>query len=188
MVKYKETEISGTVEVSSVHYFTSVQLQSTDTGHHKGNSSDMERISTNLSHLTGTFIKHTGDLTILLSEADQDAKIMSHGRLGLLGSISLNCSWKIEEIMEVILKASAEHLPGLPTRAELIQWLVEHNVVEKETEIFDTSELKKLWNFMRAVAPRYLSAEDIRSFMPSTNYYLLQDHSETLDFLRVQLS
>lgn len=42
------------------------------------------------------------------------------------------------------IRASAEQVPGLPTRAELDQWLVEHDTIEKETEVFDTGELKKL--------------------------------------------
>lgn len=42
------------------------------------------------------------------------------------------------------VKSSAEEVPGLPTRAELQQWLAEHDIIEKETEIFDTGELKKL--------------------------------------------
>ena len=32
----------------------------------------------------------------------------------------------------------------LPTRAELQEWLNEHDKIEKETEIFDSGELKKL--------------------------------------------
>lgn len=47
------------------------------------------------------------------------------------------------------VQASAEQVPGLPTRAELKQWIAEHDAVEKETEIFDTGELKKLRNFTR---------------------------------------
>ena len=40
------------------------------------------------------------------------------------------------------VKASAVEVPGLPTRAELQQWLAEHDAIEKETEIFDSGELK----------------------------------------------
>jgi hypothetical protein len=49
------------------------------------------------------------------------------------------------------LETSAEVVPGLPTRAELEQWIVEHDEIEKETEIFDTGELKKLRNFTRGL-------------------------------------
>ena len=42
------------------------------------------------------------------------------------------------------MRSSAEDVPGLPTRAELQKWIAEHDVIEKETEIFDTGELTKL--------------------------------------------
>ena len=42
------------------------------------------------------------------------------------------------------IRSSAEEIPGLPTRSELEKWIVEHDNTEKETEIFDTGELKKL--------------------------------------------
>lgn len=47
------------------------------------------------------------------------------------------------------LKTSAEEIPGLPTHSELQQWIIEHDAIEKETEILDTGELKKLRNFTR---------------------------------------
>lgn len=42
------------------------------------------------------------------------------------------------------VRSSAQEVPGLPTRAELETWLLEHDRIEKETEIFDSGELKKL--------------------------------------------
>lgn len=42
------------------------------------------------------------------------------------------------------IRTSAETVPGLPTQEELQHWLVEHDAIEKETEIFDTGELTKL--------------------------------------------
>jgi len=42
------------------------------------------------------------------------------------------------------IRDSVEEIPGLPTRAELQAMVAEHDVIEKETEIFDTGELKKL--------------------------------------------
>ena len=42
------------------------------------------------------------------------------------------------------MRSSAEDVPGLPTRAELQKWIAEHDVIEKETETFDTGELTKL--------------------------------------------
>lgn len=49
------------------------------------------------------------------------------------------------------VRSSAEEVPGLPTRAELQQWLSEHDIIEKETEIFDSGELKKLKMFTKGV-------------------------------------
>lgn len=42
------------------------------------------------------------------------------------------------------IRSSAEEVPGLPTRPELQALLDEHDRIEKETEIFDSGELKKL--------------------------------------------
>ena len=42
------------------------------------------------------------------------------------------------------MRSSAEDAPGLPIRAELQKWIAEHDMIEKETEIFDTGELTKL--------------------------------------------
>jgi hypothetical protein len=42
------------------------------------------------------------------------------------------------------IRTSAEDIPGLPTREQLQEWLSEHDRIEKETEIFDSGELKKL--------------------------------------------
>ena len=61
------------------------------------------------------------------------------------------------------IRASSPAVSGLPTREQLGQWLVEHDKVEKETEIFDSGELKKFKNFTKGecrVAPFF-------SFPPS---------------------
>jgi hypothetical protein len=47
------------------------------------------------------------------------------------------------------IRSSAEHVPGLPTREELQKWLVEHDAIEKETEIFDSGELKTIKKFTK---------------------------------------
>ncbi|KAJ4472220.1 hypothetical protein J3R30DRAFT_3298867 [Lentinula aciculospora] len=94
------------------------------------------------------------------------------------------------------VQSSAEEVPGLPTREELKKWLAEHDIVEKETEIFDTGELKKLRNFTRAATQRNLSPEDtdLIELTLTTIYaldkllHLLRDRSETLDLLGVRLS
>ena len=47
------------------------------------------------------------------------------------------------------VRSSAEAVPGLPSKEELEQWLVEHDKIEKETEIFDSGELSKLKKLTR---------------------------------------
>jgi hypothetical protein len=42
------------------------------------------------------------------------------------------------------VRSSAEHVPELPTRAELQQWLIEHDAIERETDMFDSGELQNL--------------------------------------------
>jgi hypothetical protein len=37
-----------------------------------------------------------------------------------------------------------EQISGLATRAQLDEWLAEHDRIEKETEMFDSGDLKKL--------------------------------------------
>ena len=43
-----------------------------------------------------------------------------------------------------VVRSSAEEVPGLPTRTELQVLLDEHDRIEKETEIFDSGDLKRL--------------------------------------------
>ena len=47
------------------------------------------------------------------------------------------------------VRASAAAKTGLPTREELEHWLMEHDKIEKETEIFDSGELKKFKKFTK---------------------------------------
>jgi hypothetical protein len=47
------------------------------------------------------------------------------------------------------IRSSAEEVPGLPTRAELKKWQVEHDQIEKETDVFDSGELRKLRMFTK---------------------------------------
>jgi len=47
------------------------------------------------------------------------------------------------------LETSSEEVPGLPTHAELERWLVEHDKIEKDTEVLDAVELNKLRSFTR---------------------------------------
>jgi hypothetical protein len=51
------------------------------------------------------------------------------------------------------VRASTAAGSGLPTRKRLEQWLIEHDKIEKETEIFDSGELKKFKNFTMGQYP-----------------------------------
>lgn len=53
------------------------------------------------------------------------------------------------------VRTSADSVPGLPSREQLRDWLAEHDRIEKETEIFDSGELKKLRKFTKGT--NYLS-------------------------------
>ncbi|KIJ19988.1 hypothetical protein PAXINDRAFT_166167 [Paxillus involutus ATCC 200175] len=94
------------------------------------------------------------------------------------------------------LRTSAESIPGLPTREQLQGWLAEHDRIEKETEIFDSGELKKLRMFTKAATQRHLSPEDtdLIELTLTTIYeldkllHLLRDRSENLDLLGVRLT
>ncbi|KIL00013.1 hypothetical protein PAXRUDRAFT_822110 [Paxillus rubicundulus Ve08.2h10] len=94
------------------------------------------------------------------------------------------------------LRRSAESIPGLPTREQLQGWLAEHDRIEKETEIFDSGELKKLRMFTKAATQRHLSPEDtdLIELTLTTIYeldkllHLLRDRSENLDLLGVRLT
>ncbi|KAJ7774264.1 hypothetical protein DFH07DRAFT_800826 [Mycena maculata] len=94
------------------------------------------------------------------------------------------------------IRASAEIVPGLPSREELKQWLVEHDAIEKETEIFDSGELKTIKKFTKAATQRNLSPADtdLIELTLTTIYeldkllHLLRDRSENLELLGVRLS
>ncbi|KAH7887982.1 hypothetical protein F5I97DRAFT_1864642 [Phlebopus sp. FC_14] len=95
-----------------------------------------------------------------------------------------------------VLRTSAESIPGLPTREQLQEWLAEHDKIEKETEIFDSGELKKLRKFTKAATQRHLSSEDtdLIELTLTTIYeldkllHLLRDRSENLDLLGIRLT
>ncbi|KAI0751307.1 hypothetical protein C8Q80DRAFT_1099389 [Daedaleopsis nitida] len=94
------------------------------------------------------------------------------------------------------VRASATDVPGLPTRAQLQEWLKEHDRIEKETEIFDSGELKKLKKFTKAAAQRNLSPADtdLIEITLTTIYaldkllHLLRDRSDNLDLLGVRIT
>ncbi|KAF6762580.1 hypothetical protein DFP72DRAFT_987076 [Ephemerocybe angulata] len=93
------------------------------------------------------------------------------------------------------LRESAEEIPGLPTREQLQQWIVEHDLIEKESEIFDKGELKKLRQLTKAATQRNLSPEDtdLIELTLTTIYaldkllHLLRDRSDNLDLLGIRL-
>ncbi|KAH0839723.1 hypothetical protein J3R83DRAFT_661 [Lanmaoa asiatica] len=94
------------------------------------------------------------------------------------------------------VRTSADSVPGLPSREQLQDWLAEHDRIEKETEIFDSGELKKHRKFTKAATQRHLSPEDtdLIELTLTTIYeldkllHLLRDRSENLDLLGVRLS
>ena len=55
------------------------------------------------------------------------------------------------------VRASSPAGSGLPTREQLQQWLTEHDKIEKETEIFDSGELKKFKKFTKGQCRAVLS-------------------------------
>ncbi|GLB33542.1 putative growth-arrest-specific protein [Lyophyllum shimeji] len=94
------------------------------------------------------------------------------------------------------VRASAEHVPGLPTPEELKQWVAEHDAIEKETEIFDRGELTKLRQLTKAATQRNLSPADTDVIeLTLTAIYeldkllhLLRHRSENLELLGVRLT
>ncbi|KAF9563735.1 hypothetical protein CPC08DRAFT_705858 [Agrocybe pediades] len=94
------------------------------------------------------------------------------------------------------IRASAEDVPGLPTRAELDKWMEEHDAIEKETEIFDTGELTKLRQLTKAATQRNLSPEDtdVIELTLTTIYtldkllHLLRDRSDNLEMMSIRLT
>lgn len=94
------------------------------------------------------------------------------------------------------IQASAEEVPDLPTRAQLQQWVTEHDHIEKEIEVFDTGELQKLRKLTKAATQRNLSSQDtdLIELTLTTIYaldkliHLLRNRSESLDLLGIRLT
>jgi hypothetical protein len=69
------------------------------------------------------------------------------------------------------LRSGSETISSeLPTRAELKAWVAEHDKIEKETEIFDAGEFRKLKKFTKgqsfphpAIVPMMLTSTVIDS-------------------------
>ncbi|KAL6306770.1 hypothetical protein BKA93DRAFT_728696 [Sparassis latifolia] len=94
------------------------------------------------------------------------------------------------------VRSSAEEVPGLPSRSQLQEWLQEHDRIEKETEIFDSGELRKLKKFTKAATQRNLSLADtdLIELTLTTIYeldkllHLLRDRSDNLELLNIRLT
>ncbi|KAI0035685.1 hypothetical protein K488DRAFT_23218, partial [Vararia minispora EC-137] len=94
------------------------------------------------------------------------------------------------------VRLSAPVVHGLPSREELKKWVSEHDKIEKETEIFDSGELKKFKKFTKAASKRNLSPQDTDLIELTLTtilefdklLHLLRDRSEHLDMLNVRLT
>ena len=53
--------------------------------------------------------------------------------------------------LDSLRSGSEEISSNLPTREELRKWVAEHDRIEKETEIFDAGEFRKLKKFTKGV-------------------------------------
>jgi hypothetical protein len=51
--------------------------------------------------------------------------------------------------LEYLVYTTPTPIPGLPTRAELEEWLRQHDEIEQEAERFDASDMKKLKEFAK---------------------------------------
>ncbi|KAF9452205.1 hypothetical protein P691DRAFT_805390 [Macrolepiota fuliginosa MF-IS2] len=93
------------------------------------------------------------------------------------------------------IRASAEIVPGLPSRAILEEWMAKHDAVDKETEVFDTVELEKLRQLTKAATHRNLSPADTdvieltltTIFALDKLLQLLRDRSFSLELLATRL-
>ncbi|KAI0787101.1 hypothetical protein BC629DRAFT_1440299 [Irpex lacteus] len=102
----------------------------------------------------------------------------------------------LEQMPPIEVFVGLDAKSGLPTREELNQWLVEHDKIEKETEIFDSGELRKLKKFTKAAAQRNLSPADTDLIeLTLTTIYaldkllrLLRDRSNRLELLSDRLT
>ncbi|KAI0356724.1 hypothetical protein OH77DRAFT_1520211 [Trametes cingulata] len=100
------------------------------------------------------------------------------------------------------VRQSAAEVPGLPTREQLKEWMEEHDKIEKETEIFDSGELKKLKKFTKGLYPQKAAAQrnlspadtDLIEITLTTIYaldkllHLLRDRSDNLELLSIRLT
>ncbi|EIN10805.1 hypothetical protein PUNSTDRAFT_132875 [Punctularia strigosozonata HHB-11173 SS5] len=160
------------------------------------------------SSITSTSTRDSID-TSERDDDDNDKALESHEVIELQ-TFSERKAWIVEKIkllesmppvnafvgLEAVRKSSTEMPPGLPTREELESWLIEHDKIEKETEIFDSGELKKLRKFTKAAAKRNMSPEDTDLIELTLTtileldrlLHLLRDRSENLDLLGIRIA
>lgn len=74
-----------------------------------------------------------------------------------------------------ILSSNGIEIPGLATRTQLDTWVTEHERIEKETEVFDSGDLKKLKKFTKGIPIFYANPIHL-----SLIYFLLAATERTL--------
>ncbi|PVG03610.1 hypothetical protein CPB86DRAFT_748944 [Serendipita vermifera] len=62
--------------------------------------------------------------------------------------------------LEYLVLTTPTPIPGLPTRAELEEWMKQHDEIEQEAERFDGNDMKRLKKFAKAATQRNLSPAD----------------------------
>ncbi|KAL5527398.1 hypothetical protein ACEPAG_6189 [Sanghuangporus baumii] len=94
------------------------------------------------------------------------------------------------------LPKTHDQITTLPTRAQLEEWIAEHDKIEKETELLDAGDFKKLKALTKAATQRNLSPEDTdlieitltTLFRFDKLLHLLRDRSEQLDLFGTRLT
>ncbi|KAL5508243.1 hypothetical protein ACEPAH_5862 [Sanghuangporus vaninii] len=94
------------------------------------------------------------------------------------------------------LPKTHDQITTLPTRAQLEEWVLEHDKIEKETELLDAGDFKKLKTLTKAATQRNLSPEDTdlieitltTLFRFDKLLHLLRDRSEQLDLFGTRLT
>ncbi|KAI0079694.1 hypothetical protein K474DRAFT_1658784 [Panus rudis PR-1116 ss-1] len=184
-------------------------LSSAQTESHNASTS-LEQVSTDAAAGNGTIA------AITIPTQPQDSPKTAEGEEALewhevieLQAFSERKAWIEEKIklleqmppVEVFagldaVRSSAVTMEGLPSREELEEWVAEHDRIEKETEIFDSGELKKLKKFTKAAAQRNLSPADtdLIELTLTTIYeldkllHLLRDRSDNLELLGIRIT
>lgn len=75
------------------------------------------------------------------------------------------------------VRSSSDTLEGLPSREQLKQWIVEHDKIEKETEIFDSGELRKLKKFTKGEGTIAFSSCEYHRLIGASSCYVKKSFS-----------